>query len=426
MGRTICTAGSLLAGVAAVSLLGGSAWAAAPGEATIDQLRDDVEHLKEIVARQQERLQAHEGEVRAYRRWAADGGAAPPPEQRPALHYAAETAAPGARRPQAVVPQVAQSTADDAADAWAPAELRTVVPREFGILTRRGRLVAEPSLEFQHTDINRFVVGGIAILDTVLIGALEATQADRDSLTGAVSARYGITDRFEFEVRVPYVYRNDAVTNTVVSTNTAAAQTNNSEAGIGDVELAWRYQLNSGADNWPFLVANVRAKSPTGNGPFDVARNAQGIEQELPTGSGFWGVEGSITAIIPSDPVVFFGNLGYLWNVERNVDEGIGGSFISTVDPGDAVRMSFGLGVALNERTSLSIGYSHDFIAETRSRINGVNVDTETLSVGSLMLGANYVVNDRFAIDVSVNAGLTEDAPDIRLLVKLPFFFDLS
>lgn len=315
--------------------------------------------------------------------------------------------------------------AEAAASAWSAPELRTVVPREYGVLTQRGRLVLEPSLEYQHTDINRFVVGGVAILDTVLVGALEATEADRDAATAALTARYGVTNRFEFEIRAPYVYRDDSITNTVVSTNTTAAQTNIDEHGLGDVEFAWRYQLNTGAGGWPFMIANLRAKAPTGTGPFDVARDAAGIEQELPTGSGFWAVEPSLTFIMPSDPVVFFANLGYQWNIESDVSESVGGSFISDVDPGDAVRLSIGLGVALNERTSMSIGYSQDFIGETQTSINGIDVDTETLNVGSLTIGANYVISERMAVDVSLNAGLTEDAPDMRLMVKLPIFFDV-
>jgi hypothetical protein len=37
------------------------------------------------------------------------------------------------------------------------------------------------------------------------------------------------------------------------------------------------------------------------------------------------------------DPVVFFANAGYQWNIRRNVNTQIGDNFVSRVDPGDAV-----------------------------------------------------------------------------------------
>src|SRR3546814_20279841 len=61
--------------------------------------------------------------------------------------------------------------------------------------------------------------------------------------------------------------------------------------GIGDVELALHYQINSGLDDWPIFIGNLRYKSPSGEGPFDVDRDANGLESELATGSGFHGIE---------------------------------------------------------------------------------------------------------------------------------------
>src|SRR3546814_11457716 len=80
--------------------------------------------------------------------------------------------------------------------------------------------------------------------------------------------------------------------------------------GIGDVELALHYQINSGLDDWPIFIGNLRYKSPSGEGPFDVDRDANGLESELATGSGFHGIEPSVTILSPNDPAVFFANFG--------------------------------------------------------------------------------------------------------------------
>src|SRR3546814_3241619 len=60
-------------------------------------------------------------------------------------------------------------------------------------------------------------------------------------------------------------------------------------------ELALHYQINSGLDDWPIFIGNLRYKSPSGEGPFDVDRDANGLESELATGSGFHGIEPSVT-----------------------------------------------------------------------------------------------------------------------------------
>lgn len=345
---------------------------------------------------------------------------------------AARRAAREEARRQALDAQAAESEANRRAEA-AEAEANQLAAAEVplqpdapGVLTRKGVLVVEPSIEYQHTDINRFVVGGVAILDTVLVGSIEATQANRDSVTGTLGLRYGITNRFEAELRIPYLYRDDSTTNTVVNSTNVAATTSLSDHGLGDIEAAAHWQFTEGTGKWPFMVANFRAKSTTGTGPFDVERNAAGIEEELATGSGFWGFEPSLTLIAPSDPAVFFANIGYLWNVKRSIDKQVAnGRTVDTVDPGDAVRMGVGMGLALNEKVSFSVGYQHDWIRGTKTTFTNAEFESESLSVGSLTFGVNWQISDSTALNVSVGVGVTSDAPDVRLMARLPIALDL-
>jgi hypothetical protein len=311
-------------------------------------------------------------------------------------------------------------------EAQAPAE---VPPPEdkAGVLTRQGVLVIEPSIEYQHTDINRFVVGGVAILDTVLVGSIEATQANRDSVTGTLGLRYGLTNRLEVELRIPYMYRHDSTTNTVVNTNNTVATTSLTDHGLGDIEGAVHYQVNDGEGSWPFFVANLRVKSTTGTGPYDTARNSLGIEQELATGSGFWGVEPSLTVIAPSDPAVFYANIGYLWNVASDIDKVVANNrTVSNVDPGDAIRFGVGMGLSLNEKVSFSIGYQHDWIMKTTTTFaESGDFSSETLNVGSMTFGVNWQMSPDTALNVNVGIGVTNDAPDVRLMARVPIALKL-
>lgn len=300
------------------------------------------------------------------------------------------------------------------------AQEAAVAPRGGGVLTPEGQLVFEPSLEFQTSSSNNFTFQGVEIIDTVLIGIISAGQQEDDTITAAVGYRYGLTDRLEFEVKIPYVYRNfQSIDQTLVAPNTRVQDTNVSGGAIGDVEFAAHYQLNQGGGDTPIFVGNLRVKSDTGRGPFEVSRNSLGLETEVATGSGFWGVEPSITMLLPSDPAVIFGNLGYLWNISEDVDTRVGTTNIGTVDPGDAIRASMGMGIGLNEQLSISLSYKHDYILKTK--INGVApAGSDTLQVGAIGFGLTYQLNDTTSLNFNLDAGVTEDAPDVRAMVRMP------
>lgn len=295
-----------------------------------------------------------------------------------------------------------------------------------GVLTPRGMLVVEPSATYSHSGVDRFTFRGTEIVETVLIGVVEAEDADRDFTESALTLRYGVTDRFEIEARIPSIYRDDRITtSTNVGGNSVDIIDSLDGYGLGDVEAAAHYQVNQGGGGVPYFVANLRGKFPTGKGPFDVDRDASGIEEELPTGSGFYSVEPSLTVIYPSDPVVLYANAGYLINFERDIDESVGGSQIDQVDAGNAIRFGFGFSFAANENASFSLGYSQDIIDETVSEINGSQVKAEKLTVGSITMGLSHRINDWMSIDLGTTFGVTGDATDVSLGLRLPMRFQL-
>ncbi len=300
----------------------------------------------------------------------------------------------------------------------------TAAPGSPNVLTPAGTLVVEPSVQYMHTSVNTFVAGGVAILDTVLVGNIQATQASQDAVSGIMSFRYGITNRFEADAVVPYMYRNDSTTNTVVSTNNTTATTNARDSALGDVETSFHYQVNDGDADWPIFVGNLRVKSDTGTSPFDVRRNPLGIAEQLATGSGFWGIEPSVTMIAPSDPAVFFVNAGYLYSVPTSENAAYSSTqSITGVNPGGTIRMGFGMGIALNQKISYSIGYQEDFIASTYLKFNdGTSFKTADLSVGILNLGLYWQMNPKSAMALNIGVGVTRDAPDISLTARIPFF----
>ena len=306
------------------------------------------------------------------------------------------------------------------------------IPDIGGVLTPRGRFVLEPEFQYSHSSVNRLTFRGVEILSTLLVGALNAEDVDRDTWTTSLTGRLGVTNRLELELKVPYVYREDTVTTTIAEAELPFNQSRTlSGDGLGDIEVAAHYQLNRNLDGGPFYVGNLRYKSTTGRSPFEIDRTDDGIERELATGSGFHSIEPSLTILFPSDPAIYFANIGYLFNIKDDVNERIGDFVIGEVDPGDAVRMSFGMAYSINQKSSFTLGYKNDFIGKTDTEFK--NPDTgvttkrtgESLNIGSMLLGWSYQLNPDVALSLNLEFGVTEDAPDTTLTLRAPLGFDV-
>lgn len=289
-----------------------------------------------------------------------------------------------------------------------------------GVLTPSGTLIIEPSFQYAHSGVNRFTFRGIEILSSLAVGVFEASDTDRDSVTPALTGRLGLTNRLELELKVPYVYRDDTETAVIPTISDDEISRNLSGNGIGDIELALHYQLNNGQNGWPFFIANARFKTTTGDGPFDIARDSDGIGRELATGSGFYSFEPSITALFPSAPAVFFANAGYLINFEDDVNETFGDQMVGTVDPGDAVRFSFGMAYSINERAAFTLGFKNDWILKTKTEINNATFSSDRLTIASMLLGYSYQLTNKTNINLNLEFGMTDDAPDFLLTFRIP------
>jgi hypothetical protein len=295
------------------------------------------------------------------------------------------------------------------------------LPEGQNALLGAGRLVIEPSIEYSRSSANRLVFRGVEIVTGIQIGLIEANDTARDTVASSLAIRYALTDRLEIEGRVPYIYRSDRVTTLSQNNNTVTQTFDLEGADLGDVEVSARYQLNRGRNGAPIFVAGARVKSDTGKGPFDVERDAAGVSTELATGSGFWGVQGSLSMLYPTDPAVLYGNVSYLYNIERDIDETFGTVTVGNVDPGDSIGFGFGFGFAINPRFSYSLGYSHSYVLETETELNGTTQRSTELQVGTLQLGASFRASERTTLAIGVDVGVTEHAPDVRISLRTPF-----
>lgn len=316
-----------------------------------------------------------------------------------------------------------------------PIEL-AVLNSQGSIVTRRGQLTGEVQIDYARADRNRAVFRGIELVEAVLVGVFDINESRQDVITTSGSLRYGLSDRLEIGVRVPFVHRadNSVIAPIAGSTNNDPAATIDNSVkgnGLGDIEVTARYQVLSGGNGSPYLIANLQGVIPTGSDPFAVPRDALGRARRAATGAGFWGIAPSLTAILPSDPVVLFGTLGYTYNIGKSVDTKIPPVIIDYVDPGDAISGSAGIGISFNQRTTLNLGYAHSwaFGTTTRTRliVPGPTGATTTenvsrdLQIGRLLFGVTYRVTDRASLNWSVEVGATDDATDLRTALRIPF-----
>lgn len=393
--------------------------------ATVESLSAELAEARTQIEAQKRTLDAQEERLRALEaRFGTTSIASGPVPATTGSVIASNTAAP----PSPVgVEQVGE----------APPEIQmpevAVLGDQGSIVTRAGQFTAETSIEYARADRNRALFRGIELVEVLLIGQFDINESRQDVLTATAGLRYGLTDRFEIGARLPFVYRQDNLVVTPIvpgeSPDSDASSANGH--GIGDLELSARYQLLSARAGRPFLIANLQAVVPTGSSPFEVPRDEDGGQLEAATGAGFFAISPSLTAILPSDPAVLFGTLGYNHTFGRNVDTTINDLRIERVNPGGAISASFGLGVSLNQRTSFNLGYAHSWVLGTETKVRLVNPPEENdpglitqesrdLQLGRLLFGVTYRLNNRANLNWAFEVGATEDATDLRTVIRIP------
>ncbi|MBN3786716.1 acetate kinase [Burkholderia sp. Ac-20353] len=370
---------------------------------------------------------------------AAEPGAAStgaPATEAPAAGAAGGATGSTAQPASAAAPSPAQPVGQAPVPETAPPPVAPIFDQP-GVLTPKHKFVIEPSFQFSYSSSDRVALVGYTIIPALLIGLIDVREVKTTVLTAAVAARYGITNRMEFEVRVPYVYSTTDTVSREIFTGTAQDNAFNSHGhNIGDVEMTLRYQFNTGGPDKFYYIGWLRFKTATGKSPFDVVTDCvtrcvgnatgTGLPLEQPTGSGFYAIQPGLTWLFPSDPVVFFGNVSYLHSFGRdNLSLTIRNGqkdFIGSVQPGDIWGFNIGMGLALNEKASVSLGYDQSIVLPTQQ--NGETVPGSVrVILGTLLVGYSYRLSPKTTLNLSIGAGLTRDTPDVVMTLRMPIAF---
>ncbi|HEY4445519.1 MAG TPA: hypothetical protein VGN30_14620 [Steroidobacteraceae bacterium] len=290
-------------------------------------------------------------------------------------------------------------------------------------LTPRGKFVFETATQYVHSTNNQVALVGYTVLPALTIGLIDIQRIESNLTDVALTARYGLAQRLELEVKAPYIFANSSTqTRPLATASVTNSFFDSSGSGIGDVEVAMRTQLNHFRGDNAVWIGSLRYKTHTGTDVFQEPVNAtSGLQTRLATGSGFHAVQPGFTVLFPSDPAVFFGGAAYTYSFARDVGFGFG-----RVNPGGILDLNMGMGLALNEKASFSVGYQHSVVYQTSQPVPATGralARTGTLQLGTLRFGVAYALTERFNVNTTIGIGVTRDSPDLEATIRLPYRF---
>lgn len=329
-----------------------------------------------------------------------------------------EVAAVSTSAPAATAPATPASAAVVLNGAYDSAERKATEALDQALLVRGGLLLPPGTLELDNTvsyfsaSSDHVTVNGFALLPVLVVGDITSQRLRKDILLPTFTARLGLPKKFQFDMTIPYGYELSRT----VDANTV--QTNQSSFGLGDLQVALSRQLTTEHRHVPDLLANVRLKTTTGENAFDLGSSQTAL------GSGFYGLQGNLTAAKSSDPVVFFGNMSYSANlpgmhwIPANDPDNPGAMIAGHFRPGDSVGFQLGSILALNPETSMTLGWDQRFTRETY--LNGNPIAASYLVEGTLRVGTSYLYAPGRTVDLSFGVCVTPDTPNLQFSVGFP------
>jgi hypothetical protein len=91
------------------------------------------------------------------------------------------------------------------------------------------------------------------------------------------------------------------------------------------------------------------------------------------------------------------------------------------LQPGDAIGLRAGSTLAVTPDIAMSLGLNFTFIGKFEQ--DGVSIDGTDRTIGTLNLGAGFVLSRKVYLSISGRVGVTDDASDLGVSVALPIRF---
>jgi hypothetical protein len=277
---------------------------------------------------------------------------------------------------------------------------------------------------YTHTSANQLYIDGFGILPIVVVGNVEVQSVRRDIFNTTLGASYKLTDKLQWSVRLPWQYSMSRVaTATGISGNNVASpnkETTSQAADLGDISTGFTYQLLSEGLNRPLLFGGLDFKARNGRDVFETPDPAA----KSPVGSGFYSLRGSLSASKSTSPAVVFGSLSYAYAFPRNqvlYQPANQPPALINYKPAPNISMSAGVALSINYQLSLNFSYAQSL--NFSSKINGNTLPNSATDAITFRMGGIWRISEKTSIDLSSTFGISPDAPDFTLALRVPWRF---
>lgn len=312
-------------------------------------------------------------------------------------------------------------------------------------------LTLEAGITYGHYDRRELTLNGFLALDAIFLGNIAIQGIKSDSLTYDFAARYGLTPRLTLNVDAPFIQRwTNYQKGGAGGAAAALAEENTSDPPhVGDLNASANYRLFAETPNRPDVVLTAGVVAPTGRAPYgidvrtieDTSNNGGtgdnndnnfvrfAVPSQQATGNGLWAVNLGASAVKTMDPAIAFASVAYQHYFQRHfgdIDTSPDTTTPGSVELGDNFTFGGGVAFAFNDRTSMSFSVVDKIVREARIKIDGKGsqpVIGSLGNIGTLNLGLTYAMTPHLTWVTLLGVGLTPDAPDFTLNVKLPYQF---
>ena len=365
--------------------------------------------------------------------------------QQPAAAVATPAAA--APRPPADVESQTAAVGDAEAQrkATPPRSVEDLLSEEHAVFDRR--LTLEAGVEYARYDRKQLTLNGFLALDAIFLGNIAVENVESDTFTYNLAARYGLTPRTVLSLNAPFIQRSTTYQKGGAGGSAAvvAEEEVSDSPYIGDLTAGISYRLFPETPTRPDIVVSASVTAPTGRHPYGVNwRTIQSsvnpsdpndipvqfaVPEKQPTGNGIWAASVGASFVKTLDPAILFASIGYTHTFERSFNDlDINPDTVNPgdVDLGNSFNYGLGIAFALNERSSLSMSLAHKITGKSKIRYDGQDWKDVIGSDGNAAtfnLGVTYALSPHLTLVTGLGIGLTPDAPDFSIGVKLPYIF---
>jgi len=371
----------------------------------VKQLQDALRQRDQAIQNLMQRVSALEQQVKVLTVNEASGGTAGP----------STAAAPQAAK-EAV--RSAPSAEYDKEERLARAALDRALISRGGLLLPPGTVELDNGISYFNATSDQIHINGFTIFPILVVGDISSERSERDVVLSSMTTRIGLPHDLQLDVRVPYGYQSER---TVTADNQKLSKR---FLGLGDVEVGLTKQLKRGRGLGPDLLGGFRWKSTSGPDPYEPTST------EATLGTGFQSLQANLTAVKPSDPLVFFGSLSYTANLSTTKQiqssDPTNPNSLTTgrVNPGDTIGFQVGTALSVNPEASLNFALDQRFTRSTS--LNGKSLPGTYLSEAVFHLGTSYIYAPGRSVDLGLGIGLSRGAPNFQFSVNLPLRFSLS